>query len=86
MTDPFGLIDSLLVDLLDEGISSIAALRLLIFVRGHPRRFSEIEEVIGTERTVVNRMVSRCPSLLPKRAESPLLPVRGCRSQPAQPV
>lgn len=65
MADPFGHIDSLLVDLLDEGISSIAALRLLIFVR-HPRRFSEIEEAIGTERTVVNRMVSRCPSLLKK--------------------
>lgn len=65
MADPFGHIDSLLVDLLDEGISSIAALRLLIFVR-HPRRFSEIEEVIGTERTVVNRMVSRCPGLLRK--------------------
>lgn len=28
----------------------------LIFVR-HPRHFAEIEEVIGTERTVVNRML-----------------------------
>ena len=55
----------LLVELLDEGVSSIAALRLLVFVR-HPRRFSEIEEMIGTERTVVNRMVSRCPGLLKK--------------------
>lgn len=39
--DPLGHIDPLLVDLLDEGISSITALRLLIFVR-HPRRFAEI--------------------------------------------
>ncbi|SEG89403.1 hypothetical protein SAMN05444390_11213 [Marinobacterium lutimaris] len=65
MAGPLENIDPILVELLDEGISSIAALRLLVFVR-HPRRFSEIEEFIGTERTVVNRMVSRCPGLLKK--------------------
>jgi len=43
----------------------MAALRVLVFVR-QPRRFSEIEEFIGTERMAVNRMVSRCPELLQK--------------------
>lgn len=57
--------DLLLYQLFDEGIVSVQAMRLLVYVQ-IPRSFAEIEAALCIERMAVNRMIRNCPGLIIK--------------------
>jgi len=57
--------DKVLSELFDEGIASIAALKVLNYIR-IPRRYEDIHRETGIDRTVVRKMINRSPGLMKK--------------------